>query len=96
MDFLKKLGIWNLLKSPPQPIDKIVIKANIMPKPVGLGSTCILLLFGKSMNFSLSLKINNFINLLLIKNEMIIRKKLIKNIIYLIFVFNGNLVLFSP
>ena len=29
IDFLKKLGIWNLLKSPPQPIDKIVIKDDI-------------------------------------------------------------------
>ena len=25
-DFLKKLGIWKMLKSKPQPIDKIIIK----------------------------------------------------------------------
>ena len=34
IDFLKKLGIWNLLKFPPQPIDKIVIKDNINRNPL--------------------------------------------------------------
>ena len=34
IDFLKNLGIWNLLKSPPQPIDKIVIKDDINTKPL--------------------------------------------------------------
>ena len=33
IDFLKKLGIWNLLKSKPQPINKIVIKDNINTNP---------------------------------------------------------------
>lgn len=34
IDFLKKLGIWKLLKSQPQSIDKIVIKDNINKKPL--------------------------------------------------------------
>ena len=34
IDFLKKLGIWNLIKFPPQPIDRIVIKDNINRNPL--------------------------------------------------------------
>ena len=34
IDFLKQLGIWNMLKSKPQPIDKIVIKDNINKNPL--------------------------------------------------------------
>lgn len=34
IDFLKKLGIWNGLKTKPQPIDKIVIKDDINQKPL--------------------------------------------------------------
>ncbi len=34
IDFLKRLGIWNELKSKPQPIDKIVIKDNINKFPL--------------------------------------------------------------
>ena len=34
IDFLKKLGIWKLLKSQPQPIDKIVIKDEINKTPL--------------------------------------------------------------
>ena len=34
IDFLKKLGIWKLLKSQPQSIDKIVIKDNINKRPL--------------------------------------------------------------
>ncbi len=33
-DLLKKLGIWKLLKSKPEPINKIVIKDNKNPKPL--------------------------------------------------------------
>ncbi len=33
-DFLKKLGIWNLLQTKPQPIDKIIIKDNINTNPI--------------------------------------------------------------
>ena len=29
IDFLRQLGIWNSLKSTPQPIDKIIIKDEI-------------------------------------------------------------------
>ena len=34
IDFLKNLGIWKLLKSPPQPINKIIIKDNINVNPL--------------------------------------------------------------
>ena len=34
IDFLKQLGIWNKLKSQPQPIDKIIIEDNINKKPL--------------------------------------------------------------
>ena len=33
IDFLKQLGVWNKLKSQPQPIDKIIIEDNINEKP---------------------------------------------------------------
>ena len=34
IDFLKKLGIWNGLKSNPQPIEKIIIKDNVSKQPL--------------------------------------------------------------
>ena len=34
IDFLKQLGLWNDLKSKPQPIDKIVIKDDINKQPL--------------------------------------------------------------
>tara|TARA_A100001035_G_scaffold194899_1_gene155963 strand:- start:2425 stop:3546 length:1122 start_codon:yes stop_codon:yes gene_type:complete len=34
IDFLKQLGIWNNLKSTPQPIDKIIIKDDISRQPL--------------------------------------------------------------
>ena len=34
IDFLKQLGIWDRLKSKPQPIDKIIIEDNINKKPL--------------------------------------------------------------
>ena len=34
IDFLKNLGIWKLLKSQPQPINKIIIKDNINVNPL--------------------------------------------------------------
>ena len=34
IDFLKRLGVWNKLKSQPQKIDKIIIEDNINEKPL--------------------------------------------------------------
>ena len=34
IDFLRQLGIWNNLKSNPQPIDKIIIKDDINKQPL--------------------------------------------------------------
>ena len=59
----------------------IVINTKTIPTPLGVGTLWLLLEFGRSINFFLSLKTNNLINLLLIKNVRTIRKRLIKNII---------------